>query len=202
MTRLSKTLLMMLSVALLLFFSMGCDEENPADPGDEGPGEEELITTVNVTLTDRANGAQVSVQFQDLDGDGGNAPAIGTLNLKAGSTYDGEIQLLNETENPAEDITEEVREEAEEHQFWFEVRGGLIGRVTVDYADKESDYGDNATGADLPVGLKFTVTVTAGPDASGEFNVVLSHYDEEPKNGSDRSDETDIDVTFPVSITQ
>lgn len=196
--KISKNLIFILLVGVMLVW--GCKEDNPAAP-DPGPGEGELITTVTVTLTPQAGGAAVTAQFQDLDGDGGNAPTIGTLNLQAGVTYDGTIELLNETENPAGDITEEVMEEAEAHQFFYEAKGGIIGRVTIAYADKESDYGDN-TGTDHPVGLKFTVTVTSGANVSGEFNVVLSHFDEAPKNGTDKSDETDIDVTFPVNVTQ
>lgn len=201
MTRLSKSLFWNLSALLLLMFSWSCKEDNPANVEEPGPGEQELITTINVTLTPQGGGAAVTAQFKDLDGDGGNAPTISTLNLKAGVTYNGTIELLNETENPAGDITEEVMGEAEAHQFFFEARGGIVGRVTITYADKESDYVTN-TGTDHPVGLKFTVIVTAGADVSGEFNIVLSHYDAEPKNGTDRSSETDVDVAFPVNITQ
>ncbi len=188
-----------LPLAAFLAFSFGC-EDNPADP-DHGPGEEELITTVNLTLTPQGGGQAVTAQFQDLDGDGGNAPTITALGLTAGVTYDGMVSVLNEAESPAEDITEEVEEEAEEHQFWFTVSGGIAGRVTVAYADAESDYGTNS-GTDHPVGVKFTVTVTAGADANGQLNVVLSHYDDAPKDGVNRSDETDIDVTFQVNVTQ
>lgn len=201
----SRILLRLLSVVLLLMFLSACKEDNPAQPDPGGAGEEELITTVTVTLIEQVTTGTpdtVTVQFQDLDGDGGDAPTIGTLTLKAGTTYSGAVELLNEAENPAEDITEEVQAEAEAHQFFFEATGDIAGRVTIDYADKESDYGDNATGDDLQVGLKFTLTVTAGDAASGEFNVVLSHFDEDPKNGTDRSDETDVDINFPVDITQ
>ncbi len=68
-------------------------------------------------------------------------------NLSSNTTYSGSIELLNEAETPAEDITEEVTEEKEEHQFFFTV-GGSITEVI--YTD-EDDNGD-------PVGLSFALT--------------------------------------------
>ena len=94
---------------LLIFAALvwtGCDS---AEPDDEGPGEEELITTVMMSLTPDDGGAPVSVTvFRDLDGEGGSAPVISGLTLRDGVTYTGTITLLNEAESPAEDITEEV----------------------------------------------------------------------------------------------
>ena len=58
-------------------------------------------------------------------------------NLTAGTTYDGTIELLNETETPAEDITEEVQEEADEHQFFYTIGTGLD--VTTTYEDEDGD---------------------------------------------------------------
>ncbi len=51
------------------------------------------------------------------------------------------------------------------------------------------------------MGLEYTVTVTAGAAASGTLNVVLSHFDAAPKDGVNRSDESDVDIDFPVNIT-
>jgi len=46
--------------------------------------------------------------------------------------------LKDETKNPVEDITEEVKEEAEGHQFFYTPQGALTGRVTVTITDKDS----------------------------------------------------------------
>ena len=69
--------------------------------------------------------AAVVLSFQDLDGDGEDAPVINSGDLAAGVTYNGSIELLNETESPAEDITEEVEEEDLDHQFFYTVGSGL-----------------------------------------------------------------------------
>jgi hypothetical protein len=179
------------AAALSLVVTLGCKEKNPAEPEPQNP--QELITKVTLTLTPVGGGAAVTVTFSDPDGDGGNAPTIGTLTLKAGTTYNGTIELLDETKNPAENITEEVEEESDAHQFFYTPKGGIVGRVTIVITDRDAN--------NLPVGLEYTVTVTAGAAANGTLNVVLSHYDESPKNGTTPSDESDIDIDFPVNIT-
>mgnify|MGYP001466780693 CR=1 FL=1 len=180
------------TLPLLMFW--GC-EDDPTNP--ENGNEQELITTVTLSLTENGTSNVVSATFKDLDGDGGTAPTIGMLTLNAGSTYTGKVELLDESKNPAEDITEEVKEEAEAHQFFYTPQGALDGRLTVTVTDKDSN--------NLPVGLEFTVAVSAGGAVTGSatnsLNVVLSHFDNTPKNGADRSDESDIDINIPVTIT-
>lgn len=171
-------------------------EEHEDDDDHHGPGEEELITTLAITLTPSGGGSPIIVRFRDLDGEGGNAPVVDVLAVTAGTDYNGTVQVLNETETPPENITEEVEEEAEAHQFFFETLGGFSAAV-VEYADKESDYVSNS-GADHPVGIAFTLSV--GNAQNGQFRVILSHFDEAPKDGVNRSDETDIDVSFEVLV--
>ncbi len=178
-----------LALAAVAFLSGGC-EDDPASPKPENP--QELITKVTLTLTPAGGGTAVTVVFSDPDGDGGTAPTIGTLTLKAGTTYTGTIELLDETKDPDENITEEVEEESDVHQFFYTTEGGIVGRVTVAITDLDAN--------NLPVGLEYTVTVTAGAAANGTLNVVLGHYDEAPKDGVTRSDESDIDIDFPVNI--
>ena len=85
------------------------------------------------------------------------------------------------------------------------------GLVTHAYADVESDYGENAVGDDLPVGLTNTITTT---DAGmGEFSVMLRHLPdvndapqkeaglaEEFADGGDPAGATDVDVTFDLTV--
>jgi hypothetical protein len=192
--KLSYWILIAAAVALLAI--SGC-KDNPADPGDDN--EQELITSVTLNLTEldaagNPTATIVSVNFKDPDGAGGVAPTIGTLTLKAGKNYKGTIALLDESKNPAEDITAEVKQEADAHQFFYTPKEGIAGRVTVTITDKDS--------RNLPLGLQYNVAVTAGAAVSGKLNVVLSHYEPaSQKNGTTRSDESDIDIDFPVNIT-
>lgn len=195
--------------AALTFSCADDNDSNPMGPDDHeeheeddhdhdhGPGEVELITTLKITLTPQGGGSPLTVQFQDLDGEGGNAPVVDKIVVDRGKVYDGEIQELNELESPPEDITEEVKEEAETHQLFFDTLGGF-SPATVAYADKESDYVTN-TGADHPVGIRFTLSVPANAQ-NGQFRVSQSHYDAGPKDGVTPSDETDIEVTFEVEV--
>src|SRR5687767_1799012 len=84
------------------------------------PNEEEQITTLIYRLEPVAGGAPSILLFRDLDGDGGSPPVITGDTLMAGTIYVGFIQLLNESVNPSEDITEEIENEMEDHQFFYE----------------------------------------------------------------------------------
>ena len=183
-TYIAKTLKGILVLTLLALTFTACDS---TEPEDDGAGEEELITRVVLTLT--GGGETIVAEASDPDGDGTNFQ-IDDITLTAGTTYTGSIELFDDIND--EDITEEVEEEAGEHQFFYTPQGGIATRVTVNVTDTD--------GNGLPVGLDFTVVVSSGGAASGSLNVVLSHFDEEPKTGTDRSDETDVDVTFPVTI--
>jgi hypothetical protein len=178
-------------IAVPLMMLWGCKEDNPAAPDPGNP--QELITKVILTLTETGASNTASATYNDPDGDGGNPPTIGTLTLKAGTTYNGTIELLDETKSPADTITTEIEEESDVHQFFYTPEGGIVGRVAVVITDKDAN--------NLPVGLEYTVAVTAGAAANGTLNVVLSHYDASPKNGVTPSDESDVDIDFPVNIT-
>ena len=91
-----KTLKIM-PVALLAVSLFSCE---PNDPGHDH--EEELITTLNVDL--EAGGSTVTLNFQDVDGDGGDAPIITVDKLAANTTYAGSITLFNESEDPGRGI--------------------------------------------------------------------------------------------------
>ena len=175
----------------------GPSDTNGQEEDDHGPGEEELITTLEITLTPSGGGAPYIVLWRDLDGPGGNAPVSPGIEIDAGTVYNGTVRVLNETESPPENITEEVEEEAEAHQFFYATLEGF-SPASVTYADKESDYVTNS-GADHPVGIAFTLSVPENA-ANGFLRVTLSHYDDVPKDGVNPSDETDIDVFFQVYV--
>ena len=100
-------LLAILFISALTFTA--CSE----DDHDDHDHEEEVITTVNYTLTSGSD--VVTLTYRDLDGEGGNE-GVTTVSgsLSANTTYAGAIELLNETESPAENMTEEIEEEDED----------------------------------------------------------------------------------------
>lgn len=163
---------------------VSCGSDDPVIPH-----EEELITTVNYTLISEDKTDTAYFTFKDLDGDGGIDPIITNSDLNANTTYNAEIYLANELETPAEDITEEVKEEGDEHQFFYNL-GSLD--ATVSYVDKD------VNGEDL--GLS-TQLVTKGA-SSGKLTITLRHEPVKPNQGdlTIAGGETDIEVTFDVQI--
>ncbi|MAZ29507.1 MAG: type 1 periplasmic binding fold superfamily protein [Cytophagaceae bacterium] len=162
--------------------------------------EEEVITTMEVELAPQGGGDTVMWVSRDLDGDGPQEPQI-TISgpLRANTTYTGSLELLNETEDPAESINEEIMEEADEHQFFFQVAGLDI---TTAYADSEADYVSG--GGTFPVGLAFVLTT--GAASSGNYTITLRHEPAKDAAGvadgdiTNAAGETDFAQSFPVSI--
>lgn len=161
----------------------GSGEEHGDEHGHEH-GETEVISQVELTFRPMGGGAPVTAVFDDPDGEGGMSGTSDTITLTAGETYDLSIRFLNALEDPAENITEEIEEEAEEHQV-FVYGDGVMGPASAsaaalvmhDYLDVESDYGDNAEGDDLPVGLLNQIVAdTAG---TSELKVMLRHLPEQ-----------------------
>ncbi|HYE58686.1 MAG TPA: hypothetical protein VD948_09280 [Rhodothermales bacterium] len=162
-----------------------CDSVEPGDGG----GENELITRVTLTLTPQGGGTPVTATYADADGDGILDPGeFTTLALRAGTTYTGAVTFAS----PDEDVTAEVRAEAAAHQVLFTPSSGVAGRLTITVTDRDAN--------NLPLGLQFTASVSAGAEASGTLRVVLAHY-EGVKQAGIPSGEADFDGAFPVTIT-
>lgn len=172
----------------LSLFGVSCDPEEVEDE------EQEVITTIIYTLTPSAGGDDVVLTFTDLDGDGGDDAVITGGSLSANTTYSGDIEILNESVSPTEDITQEILEEDEEHQFFFESSNSTL--VTIAYNDSDPNG--------LPIGIETTlITGTAG---STDLTVILRH---EPNKSGDNvstgditnaGGETDIEVVFPLDV--
>jgi hypothetical protein len=173
----------------LIYLSFACEVDTPVIPN-----EEELITTVIYTLTPQNGGADVILKFQDIDGDGGNAPVINSANLTAGITYTGKLTFLNEAENPVEDITAEIKSEGEEHQIFYQTSSTL--NLTVAYADMDEN--------NKPIGLE--TTLAANIKTTGTLKITLKHEPNKSAMNVDKGDitnaggETDIEVSFNVTV--
>ena len=172
--------------ALLSIAMIGCSDDDTAP---EVINDEELITTVILTLT-QESGDQVVLTTVDRDGDGPDEPVTTVVGSFSENTqYQGAVQFLNETEDPAEDITEEVEEEADEHQVFYTISEGL--NITTTYVD----FDDN----DNPLGVN--ITLETGEASSGSLTVTLRHEPVKPNDGLDSAGgETDIATSFDVTI--
>lgn len=197
-----KTSIKYLSLVAILGFNASCNSEDPVIEN-----EEELITDVTLKFTQvDAAGVAESAAFEVVASDPeglevGSSPTIGTINLSAGLRYLVEIELYNRIED--EDITEEIEEEADEHQFYF-LGSAFIGAPILTYVYDDADGDGN------PIGLRGFVTVAQTPAVNNaQFRLVLRHDLNKSFVGANDPNfaqfvnaggETDLDIIFPVVI--
>ena len=188
-----------IALALIAIINLtACSSDDDATP--EVINEEEVITTITVTLVPQT-GETVTLSSRDLDGDGPNPPVINISgSLQAGILYEGSIELLNETVSPAEIVNEEIEEEADAHQFFYQVSTGL--NATITYTDTENEYLSN--GSQNPVGINFQLQ--AGDASTGILSVTLRHQPSKDAAGVSDDDianeggESDVAQSFEVEI--
>lgn len=197
-----------LGFVLVLVGLAACGDDGASDPN----ASQEVITTVTLTLTPTGGGSPIVVEVDDPDGDGGDPPTIDSIGLLAGTMYGVTVGFQNRLETPAEEITDEVRDEAIDHQIFFTgtaVNGPASGSsnaaITHAYADTDANG--------LPIGLSNTFTVASAP--GGDLIVTLRHMppiNNRPVKTADAAamvkasgfsaigGENDAQVTFPVAI--
>lgn len=176
-----------LATVLFTILLASCSKDNETP---EAVNEEELITTLKVTLVPVSEGNTIVLTTRDLDGDGPNEPVVTvSSNLTAGVTYNGTIELLDETKSPADNITEEVEEEADEHQFFYTIGSGLDVTATATNLDSEGNL----------LGTEFELT--ANTASSGSLTFTLRHEPTKPNDGlSSAGGETDIEASFSITV--
>jgi hypothetical protein len=157
--------------SLFLATSLSVHTACSDDDVEGGGNEEEVITTITLSFTPAGGGEAVTAAFDDADGDGGEAPTVDPINLATATTYDLTVRFQNKLETPAEEITDEVRDESDEHQLFFTgtaVNGPASDQPGAPLAHTYSD----ADGNGLPVGLSNAIVTTTG---TGTLTVVLRH---------------------------
>ncbi len=145
----------------------GCPSTTSPDVHDDN----EVVTTVELTFTPEGGGDAVLFTWADPEDDGD--PVVDAIALVEGVSYDVSVAFFNELEDPAEDLTDEIYDESDEHQVFFTgdaVQGPATGVVADavlahSYADMDS--------SDLPVGLQNTMDAVAV--GTGELVVTLRH---------------------------
>jgi hypothetical protein len=174
----------MMAVAVISVASVSCSKDD-----DEPENEEELITTLRVSMVETGTGATSTFIFRDVDGPGGNPPGtFDSIVVNASRNYSVTLQFLNESVSPAEDITEEVEEEDEDHQVYYEANGVSITPLNL-----------NTDGLGLPLGT--TSTWNTGAAGTGTMRITLKHKPGTKAAGDPvTKGETDVEVTFPVRL--
>ena len=183
----TKQIFFYLFTALLI--SSCSSDEDEVDEIPELINEEEVITTVVLTFDSSDNPTQTIRWAVEED----NSSKV--INLKANTDYQVGISFLDETDpSDVEDITEEVIEEADEHQVFYD-----FSDVSISYSSGTNDTIDSDGN---PVYLESLWT--ASSSGSGIVQAFLIH---EPttKTGTSRDSfggETDVAIDIPITIVE
>lgn len=182
----NKNLMMLLLVGIALI--MNSCKKDTIDPN-----ENELITTVRMKFTNTLSSSinPLVYEFKDLDGEGGAAPVkFDDIVLQKNIPYICEVTVLNESVSPADNITNEIKAEANDHQFYFVPSSSNLLSV--------SNYDTDTQG--LPLGLS-SFWVTGLNPGSGTVKVVLKHKPgTKAANDLINKGETDIELDFKLII--
>jgi len=180
---------------IFLLSSCGGDDVPPIE------NEEEIITDVILTFQSTNGGTPILATAQDPDGQGPQSIDVGpAITLQSDTEYSMTITLTNAIAE--EDITEEVKEEADEHMFFFGWTEDLFsdpaGDGNIDNRSDGLNYNDE-DGNGHPLGL--STTWTTGAASEGIFRVVLKHQPISKSATSTVLDgETDVDLTWEVVV--
>ncbi len=186
----------LLLIAGLIFTGCKKDEDPPATPAPP-VNEEEVFTTVILTFTDTEPVGGIYetfyMEWRDIDGPGGQEPVVSAEAIPAGRYFGVSVTLRNESVTPPVNLTPQIQNEAEEHQFFFDHPGLNIIL---------SNFDLDANGQ--PLGSTFNAQ-TVGV-SEGTLRVALRHEPDKDAPGVAQGDitnaggETDIEVDFPVVI--
>ena len=196
--------LLIACIVMLGIAVTSCSSEDP-----EFETDQELITDVTLLFTEvdaAGNLTQNTFTVTASDPEGletGVRPEIQAITqLQPGKRYRLDISLFNSIEN--EDVTQEIREDADDHQFFF-LGSAFIGPndfLTYEYGDQDQNGN--------PLGLLGYVTVSSTPGTNnGQFRLVLRHDLDKNYAGINNPSftnfvaaggETDLDIVFQVTL--
>ncbi|MDX2092201.1 MAG: hypothetical protein SFX73_30325 [Kofleriaceae bacterium] len=143
------------------------------DDGHDHDNEEEVITTVALNFAPSGGGAAITAEFDDPDGDGGQAGTADPISLAAG-TYTLTVRFENRLEDPPEDITAEIEDESDQHLILYTgsaVNGPASNQPSAPLTQSYADMDANG----IPIGLENQIVAAAG---TGTLTVTLRHMPE------------------------
>ena len=201
-----KSLILFLLVTFLLFLN-ACKNEDPIPENIP-----ELITKVILKFSPLGEGSSVTVTATDPDGGGVQDIKVdGPINLLKDSQYTLSLELINELYLPGDkhyNVTEAIKEEGIEHQFFFRFTDGVFSSPTGtgNIKDNASSIVENINYLDKdvnnrPIGIitSWTSSNTATNDKS--FRLVLKHQPGIKSTTSTSLDgESDLDISFVVNV--
>ena len=214
-----KMIPVLLTGGLMALVLNSCDkEEQVVAPSIDN----EALTTVQLKLTNVDDASDTtSAQWEQLLDSNGNPEPVdvskANLTLKANTTYSAEIVILDKSQDPVFNVSDEIKERANYHIFFFQplptneplvipaptdgdvypapiptpVPDGDPLNLSVTITDQDTNN------PPLPVGLESKFET--GAASTGWLRVVLRHQPN-VKDGTYAPGSTDLDVGFNVTI--
>lgn len=169
----------LLAVLFLVFTIAGCKKDTTT--------EQELITTVVVHLTATDGSFEQEFKWEDLDGDGGNAPTIEDIVLPANKTFHAHIHFYDRSKTPEDDITTEIEDENTAHLLVYTVSGANLNITPDDMDDNGKPF-------------RLETTWTTGAASSGAVTVTLRHEPNKNAANPDITGDVDAEASFVVKV--
>lgn len=188
------------AMSLMALSFTACESEDPEIENDGEVITDVILNFQELDATGNLVGAVTTFTASDPQGiEVGASPAIDNVTLTKGKTYQLNIEVRNSIEN--EDITEEILEEGDEHQFFF-LGTAFVGSpvLTYQYDDISGEL----------IGVKGIVTVAASPGFNNaNMRIILRHDLDKNFPGATNPSfenfvqaggESDLDITFPLIL--
>ncbi|HTJ51011.1 MAG TPA: hypothetical protein VL443_16230 [Cyclobacteriaceae bacterium] len=219
MMNLKKSISMMMAGALIIF-SCNKDEQVVAPTISN-----EALTTVQLQLVNVADGTdKPTAQWEQLLDNNGNPLPVdvseANLNLKANATYTAKLVLLDKTQSPVFNVSDEIKERANYHLFFYQplpTDQPLV--IPNNYPTDQNDIYPEPIPTPIPAGSNLNLSIvitdhdnnsqqyplgletkfTTAAASSGWLRIVLRHQPN-VKNGTYAPGSTDLDVGFNVKI--
>jgi hypothetical protein len=169
------------TLAILGLAVFGCEKDNNSGPDNE----QELITTVALKFV--GGGQTLTFTAEDKDGDGGQAPIIQPIALKANTDYALTVTFLDASKIPSLDLTVEVKKESDDHLVCLAATGAMVVPQPQD-----KDASGNTLGLES--------TLKTGPVGSGTLKITLKHKPTKTSANACDTGETDAESTFNVTV--
>jgi hypothetical protein len=202
-------IVLIMSGHLMLTVS-SCKKKMPPPPEDLP----EVITTVQLSLIDSASGNARTYFFKDPDGDGGQAGFYGpdratqsdsVISLRANTVYFASVNFLDETKEPVEDLTGDIRELGDEHMLFYNNGSNSVVSSSNPVVIKLSGSSltiryDDLDKSGKPIGLKTRWRTSDSTSLKWPLRITLRH---QPgvKDGTYAPGETDVELIFKVKIS-
>lgn len=194
-----------IAMLMILIFATSCssDDEGVTPPEEENPVEEFTNIEFIFTNVNDPNDATRGI-WEDKDGFGPMEPVIiQNPEFKANTTYKLTFIMESRLVTPVEDVTEDILDEDDEHQMFFQFSESLFSNPTgignIINRDGEINYLDFDDNG-LPLGLE-TEWTTGDEQTNATFRAVLGHQPGvKSETSSWDSGDIDWDITFTIDV--